>query len=93
MNRHPGVSEIVALLNALKNAIRDFAAREKKLNGEFRAQSAAADKLADEAGMKRSSKLAGGVDRENAAFEERKRQLQINYDNRKARINRAHAAS
>ncbi len=92
MNRHPGASEIVALLNALKNVIRDFAAREKKLNTDFRAQSAAADKLADEADVKRSAKLAGDVDDENAAFEERKRQLQINYDNRKARINRAHAA-
>ena len=92
MNSHPGVSEIVALLNALKNVIRDFAARETKLNGDFRAQSAAADKLADEASVKRASKLAEGVDRENAAFEERKQQCQIHYDNRKARINRAHAA-
>ena len=92
MNRHPGVSEIIALLNALRNVIRDFAARESKLNSEFRAQSAAADKLADEAGVTRASNLADGVDCENAAFEERKQQCQIRYDNRKARINQAHAA-
>ena len=92
MNRHPGVSEIIALLNALRNVIRDFAARENRSNSEFHAQSAAAVRLADEASVRRTSKLAEDVDRENAAFEERKQQCQIRYDNRKARINQAHAA-
>jgi S-DNA-T family DNA segregation ATPase FtsK/SpoIIIE len=92
VNRHPGVSEIVALLNTLRNVIRDYAARESKLNSDFRAQSAAADKLADEAAVTRSSNLAESVDRENAAFEERKRKSQIHCDNRKDRITRAHAA-
>ena len=30
-----GVKEMLALLDALKGAVRDFAAREEKLNGEF----------------------------------------------------------
>ena len=42
MNSHPGVNETLALLDTLKNVIRDFAAREEKLNGEFRIATAAA---------------------------------------------------
>jgi len=89
---NPGAKEMLALLDALKNAIRSFAAREEKLNGDLRAQSAAAAKLSDEAAVKRAEKLAGGVDAEDAAFEARKIQRQLGFDNRKARIGRAHAA-
>ncbi len=87
-----GVKEMLALLDALKSAVRDCAAREEKLNGEFRAQSAAATRLSDEAVVKRTEKLAGAVDRENAEFAERTNRWQANYENRKARINQAHAA-
>ena len=89
---NPGVKEMLALLDTLKGAIRDFAAREEKLNGEFRAQSAAAARLSDEAVVKRTEKLADGVDRENAEYAERKTRRQANYENRKARVARAHAA-
>ena len=89
---NPGVSQIVALLNALKDAVRDFAAREEKINGDFRAQSAAAARLADDAAAKRAAKLADAVDAENAALEERKIRRQADYENRKARIAAAHAA-
>jgi len=87
-----GVKAILALLDALKGAVRDCAAREERLNGEFRAQTAAAAKLADEAGVKRAEKLANDIDRENAAFEAGKIKRQSDYENRKARIARAHAA-
>jgi hypothetical protein len=87
-----GVKEMLALLDALRSVVRDCAAREEKLNGDFRAQSAAAARLSDEAAVKRTEKLAAGVDRENAEFAERKNRRQANYENRKARINQAHAA-
>jgi hypothetical protein len=86
-----GVKEMLALLDALKSAVRDGAAREEKLNGEFRAQSAAATRLSDEAVVKRTEKLAEAVDRENAEFAERINRRQADYENRKARINQAHA--
>ena len=41
MNNHPGVNDMLALLDAMKNAVRDFVAREEKLNSDFRVQSAA----------------------------------------------------
>jgi hypothetical protein len=89
---NPGVKEMLAVLDALKGAVRDFAAREEKLNGDFRAQSAAAARLSDEATVKRTEKLAAGINGECAAFEARKIQRQLDFDNRKARIARAHAA-
>ena len=70
-----GVKEMLALLDALKGAVRDCAAHEEKLNGEFRAQSAAATRLSDEAIVKRTEKLAGAVDRENVEFAERKNRI------------------
>ena len=88
-----GVKEMLALLDALKGAVRDCAAREEKLNGEFRAQSAAASRLSDEAVVKRTEKLAEAVDRENAEFAERTNRRQVNYENRKARINQARQQS
>ena len=87
-----GVKEMLALLDALKGAVRNFAAREEKLNGEFRAQSAAATRSSDDAVVKRTEKLANAADRENAEFAERKTRCHANYENRKARVARAHAA-
>ena len=76
---NPGVKEMLVLLDALKGAVQDFAAREAKLNGDFRAQSAAANRLSDEAVVKRTERLAGGVDAENAAFAERTQRRQFAY--------------
>jgi DNA segregation ATPase FtsK/SpoIIIE-like protein len=87
-----GVKKMLALLDALKSAVRDCAAREVKLNGDFHAQSAAAARLSDEAAVKRTEKLADAVDRENAAFEAGQFKRQSDFENRKARVARAHAA-
>jgi hypothetical protein len=89
---NPGVKEMLSVLDALKRTVRDFAAREEKLAGEFRAQSAAAAKLADEFEIKRLAKLAHNMERENEEFEERKKQCEADYEYRKARINQAHAS-
>jgi len=86
------VKEMIALLDALKNTARDFAAREEKLAGEFHAASAAGLRMADDAAVGRTNRLADGIDREDAAFEEVKIQRQNAYDGRKAGITRAHAA-
>ncbi len=92
MNRNPGAREMLALLDALKSAARDFAAREEKLTGDFRAQSDAAARLLEDAAVSRIEKLGDAVDQEKAAFAERKQRWQAVYERRKARINEAHAA-
>ena len=41
MNSHPGVNEMLAVLDALKSAVQTAVVREEQLDREFRAQSAA----------------------------------------------------
>ncbi len=91
-NRHPAVSQVIALLEALKRVIQDFAAREEKLVGEFRAQTAAAAKWAEDAAVQRATRLAEGAADEARAFEERKRREQNRYERLKARLHQAHTA-
>ena len=91
MNSHPGVNEMLALLDALKNAVRDFVAREEKLNSEFRLQSSGelnafeSQKLAQE-----SAASALEMDAE-AALETGKNRLRSRFEKRKSRITRAHS--
>jgi len=87
------VKEMLALLDALKNAIRDFAMREEKMNGDFRARSAAAEKLFDDATVEQSKKLADSIEKENIIYDSVKNDSQNNFENRRFRINRAHAAA
>ncbi len=92
MNSQSGVSQTLALLEALKNAVRDFAAREERLNADFNARTAAATKLADDAAIERSRKLAENAVDEDTRFAEAKARLEAAADHRKARISRAQAA-
>ena len=48
---------MVALLETLKNAMRDFAAREEKMNSDFRARSAVETRAFDTAKAKRLADL------------------------------------
>lgn len=48
MNKIPSVNETLALLDSLRQTIRDFAAREEKLNSDFHNRSNAAHKLYEE---------------------------------------------
>jgi DNA segregation ATPase FtsK/SpoIIIE, S-DNA-T family len=89
---NPGVKEMLALLDTLKSAVRDFAAREAKLTGDFHSQTTAAGRLLEDAAVRRTEQLGDAVDQEKAAFAERKQRRQAVYERRKARINDAHAA-
>jgi DNA segregation ATPase FtsK/SpoIIIE, S-DNA-T family len=89
---NPGAKEMLALLDTLKGAVREFAAREEKLTGDFHSQSTAAHRLLEDAAVRRIEKLGDAVDQEKAAFAERKQRRQALYERRKARINDAHAA-
>ena len=92
MNSLPTVKEMLALLDALKNAVRDFVAREEKLESEFRVQSAAELNLLTQ--QNEAQELAAATAEAQAAdaLETEKTQLQAWFERRKARINRAHAA-
>ena len=92
MNSQPGVNEMLALLDALKGAVRDFVAREEKLESDFRVQSAAAASALiaqNEAQETAAFELESNAD---DAMEAEKSRLQSRFEQRKARISHAHTA-
>ena len=92
MNSLPGVSEMLALLDVLKKNVRDFAAREEKLESDLRVQTAAG--LRDFASQNQAQEAAAMALEMNAAeaLEHEKGRCQSRYDRRKAWINHAHSA-
>ncbi len=92
MNSLPGVNETLARLDALENNVRDFAAREEKLESDLRVQTAA--ELRDFASRNQAQESAAIAQELNAAaaVKTEKDRCQARFERRKAWINRAHAA-
>ena len=61
MSSHLGLNETLALLDRLRSAIQDFAAREEKLAGEFRVRSAAEAKAFESATQEQASRLSVAI--------------------------------
>jgi hypothetical protein len=92
VNNLPGVNETLALLDALKGVIRDFVTREEKLEGKFRALSAAE---ADAFSSRSQAQTEAAAARETymaAALEMEKKRVQSRFGKRRERINRANLA-
>ena len=92
MNSLPGVSETLALLDALKKNVRELAAREEKLGSDLRVQTAAG--LRDFAARNQAQESAAMAQELNAAEAQKTEtdQCQARFERRKAWLNRAHAA-
>jgi DNA segregation ATPase FtsK/SpoIIIE, S-DNA-T family len=92
VSSQPGVNEMLALLDTLKSAVGEFAAREEKIGKDFRARSAAAQNAL--AGGNEAQESAAATQELNAAaaLEAEKNLLQSRFEKRQARINRVHAA-
>ena len=92
MNSLRGVKEMLALLEALKQNVREFAAREEKMGSEFRSQTAA--ELRDFAGRNQTQEAAAMAQEMNLAEDQKREtdQFRARFDRRKAWINTAHAA-
>jgi DNA segregation ATPase FtsK/SpoIIIE-like protein len=84
---------MLALLERLRSAIQDFAAREEKLEGDFRTQSALETKAFEEMAQENLSQLSGAMDNAELAFAAEKGKWQSKFEQRKVRISQAHAAS
>ena len=91
MNRNPGVNETLALLDALKGAVEDFAAREEKLNHDFQTRSEAELATFESATLEQQTKRAETLAAAEAAYEEAKQKCQARFERRKVRINQAHS--
>jgi len=89
-NNNFGAKDMVALLETLKNALRDFAAREDKLNSDFRTRSAVESRAFDAAKNNQSASSAETIAKATADFEASTAQAVARFDQRKARLNQAH---
>ncbi len=84
---------MLALLSRLKEAVQEFAAREEKLNAEFRTRSAAEDKAFEAATETLATQNAEALTVAEAAFNEQLAQCEARYQRRKSRISRGHMES
>src|ERR1035441_9421989 len=84
---------MLALLDRFQGVIQDFAGREEKLNGEFRARTAAETKAFEAATGEHTSQLSERIAGAETAFEAEKANGQARFEGRKARLNQAHLAS
>jgi hypothetical protein len=85
-----GVNEMLALLDALKGALHDFAAREEKLNGEFHARTAAETKAFEASTQEHASQLSERIAGAETGLEAEKKNCRSKFERRKARIAQAH---
>ncbi|HEY9510276.1 MAG TPA: hypothetical protein VIV82_10480, partial [Verrucomicrobiae bacterium] len=93
MSNHLGTQEAIALLNRLKTAIQDFAAREEKISAEFRSRTAKEDKDFETASATRASQNADELAQAESNFQAELKKVEARYQQRKARISRGHIES
>src|SRR6185312_8833796 len=84
---------MLALLDALKNAMRDFAAREEKLNADFRARSTVETRAFDAAKEKQTAEAGETTAKAEVGYQEAKTRAKARFEARKAKINSAHIAA
>ena len=85
-----GAKDLLALLETLRGAMRDFAAREEKLNSDFRTRSGVEIRAFEVAKEKQTTSAAEGMTKGEADFQSAKEQCHARFERRKARLNRAH---
>jgi len=90
VSNHFGAKDMLALLETLKNAMRDFAAREEKMNADFRARSAVETRAFDLAKEKQTSAATETIANAEAEFDAARKRANVQYEQRKARLNEAH---
>jgi hypothetical protein len=84
---------MLALLDTLKGAMRDFAAREEKLNSDFRSRSGVETRAFDAAKEKQAADAAESVGKAEVEFRAARENAKTRFEQRKARLNQAHSAA
>ena len=90
MSSLPSVKEMLGLLDTLASAVRDFAEREEKLNGDYRARSAAERDRYESLNRQQDSASAARMAQAEAGFNSAMSRCQSRFEKRKARILHAH---
>ena len=81
---------MLALLDRFRSAIQDFADREEKLNGEFRARTAAETKAFEASTQEQASQLSERIADAKTGLEAERKNCRSKFERRKARITQAH---
>ena len=81
---------MLALLDRFQGALQDFAAREEKLDGEFRARTAAETKTFETSTQAQASRLSERIAGAETSREAERKNRRARFEKRKARINQAH---
>jgi len=92
VNSHLAVNETLALLDKLKGTVRDFAAREEKLNGEFHLAAGAEQNALAARNLAQESAAAKLEAHAADALETEKNRLQSRFEKREARLQRVQTA-
>jgi DNA segregation ATPase FtsK/SpoIIIE, S-DNA-T family len=90
VSNHFGAKDMLALLETLKSAMRDFAAREEKMNADFRARSAVETRAFDIAKDQQSTVANEIIAKAEADFVAAKEKAKTQFEQRKAHLNQAH---
>ena len=93
MSSHLGPTQTLELLENLKATVRDFAAKEEKLNQEFRSKTAATRHRRDVMTEELASRLAADLAQAESSYLEAKQAAESKYQQRKLRIAAAHRAA
>ena len=81
---------MLALLDRFQSAIRDFAGREEKLNGESRARTAAETKAFEAATQQHAARLSERIADAETGWKTEQKDCRARFESRKARITQAH---
>jgi DNA segregation ATPase FtsK/SpoIIIE-like protein len=81
---------MLALLDRFQGALRDFADREEKLNGEFRTRTAVETKAIEAATQAHESRLSERIAGAKTGLEAERKNYRAKFERRKARITQAH---
>jgi hypothetical protein len=91
VNNHPGLRETLALLDTLKEVVRDFTLREEKLNHDHRTQTMAAENAFVERNHVQEAAAHEHMVTAEAGLEAEKNRHQSRYEKRQAWIDEIHA--
>ncbi|MBA4146709.1 MAG: ATP-binding protein [Verrucomicrobia bacterium] len=89
MSKHFGVAQTITLVEQLREFVRDFTAREEKLNQEFRGKFNIEQQRRDQASEESAARLSAEMAQARETFAETKTRLEAKFTTRKAWLAKA----
>jgi DNA segregation ATPase FtsK/SpoIIIE, S-DNA-T family len=93
VSRYPGIREVLALLDRLRDTVRDFGAREQSLRDELERQSAATIRSWDNTSQVEAARVAESIGGLRKAAEAARARTEAQFEARERRIREAAQAS